>query len=192
LAIDWNFISQFEGGQRLEGYIPAGHGKSGVTIATGFDIGQRSVVDLERLPIPPSLTARLRPYALLTGAEATTALTRLPLTVMRADADAIDRATECSVYENLRRIYDAALTNDAALPTFDDLPDQAQTVIASVSYQYGELSERTPRFWRHITEQNWLGAIHELENFCDRYPSRRRQEAQRLRTVVSADPAPRV
>ena len=37
--IDWNFISEREGSRILTGYVPDAKGsKSGVTIATGFDL----------------------------------------------------------------------------------------------------------------------------------------------------------
>jgi hypothetical protein len=57
--INFDKLADFEGGQQLQGYIP-GHtlgvkndgdkvaGKSGVTIATGFDIGQWSISDLSQ------------------------------------------------------------------------------------------------------------------------------------------------
>ncbi len=38
--IDYKFLSDREGGRKLLGYVPHGGGsKSGVTIATGFDLG---------------------------------------------------------------------------------------------------------------------------------------------------------
>ncbi len=45
MAIDWDFISSLEGDQRLAGYVPAADvSESGVTIATGVDLGQRNDV----------------------------------------------------------------------------------------------------------------------------------------------------
>ena len=52
--IDWNFIQKQEG-NKLQGYVPEDAegnpiGKSGVTIAAGFDLGQRNSSDLKGLP----------------------------------------------------------------------------------------------------------------------------------------------
>ena len=46
--IDYSFLSELEGGSKINGYLPAvGVSKSGVTIATGFDLGQRNESDLK-------------------------------------------------------------------------------------------------------------------------------------------------
>ena len=39
--IDFNFISKLEGGRKTKGYVPDPEGsRSGVTIATGVDLGK--------------------------------------------------------------------------------------------------------------------------------------------------------
>jgi len=44
--IGYKFLSALEGGSRVVGYVPAvSVSKSGVTIATGFDLGQRRESD---------------------------------------------------------------------------------------------------------------------------------------------------
>jgi hypothetical protein len=54
--IDYSFLSDLEGGRTTIGYVPAAAvSKSGVTIATGFDLGQRSEADLKRLGLPANL-----------------------------------------------------------------------------------------------------------------------------------------
>lgn len=61
--IDYSFLSAREGGVRLDGYVPApADSKSGVTIATGFDLGQRDRADLSALGLPLSLIDKLAPY----------------------------------------------------------------------------------------------------------------------------------
>ena len=45
--IDFAFISSCEGGQRLKAYVPdPEHSESGVTLATGFDLGCRDIAAL--------------------------------------------------------------------------------------------------------------------------------------------------
>jgi hypothetical protein len=54
--IDYSFLSNLEGGCKTKGYVPAAKkSKSGVTIATGFDLGQRSESDLKLLKIDATL-----------------------------------------------------------------------------------------------------------------------------------------
>lgn len=49
-SIDYKFLSQLEGGSKTAGYVPAAAvSKSGVTIATGFDLGQRDEADLKKI-----------------------------------------------------------------------------------------------------------------------------------------------
>lgn len=67
---------------------------------------------------------------------------------------------------------------------FKDLPAQAQTVIASVSYQYGTLSTKAPKFWAEVIVQDWEAAIKILNKFGDKYPTRRKKEAALLKGAV--------
>ena len=154
--IDWRFISQLEGGQRLDGYVPDPSGsRSGVTIATGFDLGGRTPASLRQLlGANHSVTARLIPYAGLTGNAAVQALRANPLTITQAEADHIDRASKQQALNAVRAQYDRdvliANTNwppAQRLVNFDRLPGRAQTVIASVAFQYGTPWQRTPTFW---------------------------------------------
>lgn len=61
--IDYKFISDLEGGSEIFGYVPAADvSKSGVTIATGFDLGQREESDLKSLKLDSTLVKKLKPY----------------------------------------------------------------------------------------------------------------------------------
>jgi hypothetical protein len=67
---------------------------------------------------------------------------------------------------------------------FIDIPHQAQTVITSVSFQYGVgLNIRAPKFWKAVTSQNWVEATKLLKAFGDAYPTRRRKEAALLEKI---------
>ncbi len=62
LSIDHEFIGELEG-SRKKGYVPdPKNSKSGVTIATGFDLGARNIVDLRKLELPSDLITKLTPY----------------------------------------------------------------------------------------------------------------------------------
>jgi Bacterial toxin homologue of phage lysozyme, C-term len=61
--IDYKFIAEREGGRKTKGYVPAAVvSSSGVTVATGFDLGQRNESDLTRLKLSTFLVAKLKPY----------------------------------------------------------------------------------------------------------------------------------
>lgn len=185
-SIDWAFIAEQEGAGVTTGYVPNPTGSdSGVTIATGFDLGQRNESDLTNLGLSAALITKFRPYLGLRRQAAVTFLAQNPLTITQDEANEIDRLVRAQKVPILKERYRTAPGNTAGI-LFDDLPSQAQTVIASVSFQYGNLATRTPMFWAAVTAQNWVEAVRILRNFGDSYPSRRRREADLLDQVNRA------
>lgn len=179
-TIDFTFIARLEGGPATRGYVPdAANSRSGVTIATGFDLGQRHLADLQKLGLEAGLVQRLSPYLGLTGQQAVAKLAGLPLTLSAAEAEAIDEAFKLPFIERLATGYAKAGGGD-----FAALPAAAQTVIASVAFQYGDLASRTPNFWKQVVAHDWNAAYGNLQNFGDRYATRRRQEATLLHTLL--------
>ena len=181
-SIDWEFIAAREGGQRLTGYVVRiRNNRSGVTVATGVDLGQRSPADIDRLLIPEELKSTLKRYATKKGKEARAYLKSHPLILTKPEADAIDTVARESIAGSVRRYYDNAVTGRGELLIFEELPPEAQTVITSVAFQYGpNLKRSTPRFWESVTSQDWEKAVEELKSFGDRYGSRRAMEARLL------------
>ncbi len=180
--IDYRFLSDLEGGSRTTGYVPAvGISKSGVTIATGFDLGQRSENDLKSLKLDAFLVAKLKPYLGTKGTNAQALIKKTPLTITLIQAQAIDKAVKSAHVTQLKLKYDTAVGNKKK---FIDLPPQAQTVITSVSFQYGAgLNIRTPTFWKAVTSQDWPEAIKLLKTFGDSYPTRRKKEAALMEKI---------
>lgn len=178
-TINYDFIGQLEGGQQLQGYVPApDQSNSGVTIATGFDLGARNLADLQSLGISGTLLEQLTPYLGLKKQDAVRALEAMPLKITADDAKVIDRAVKAQSLARLESSYDAAIASSHS--PFASLPTQIQTVIASVSFQYGDLATSTPTFWKYVTSQDWGKAIAELKDFGDAYGPRRNLEAQLL------------
>ena len=186
MNIDWNFISDREGGSRKKGYIPMSNGEvldsSGVTIATGFDIGQYSENDLIKLGLPEDLINVLAPYCLACGIDAEEAMEiHGAPEITDTEAFVLDQASHARTVELLKKKY-----NDVAQCCFEALHPQIQTAIASVAFQYGTgLNRRTPMFWKQITEHDWEGAISNLNNFGDKYPTRRKLEAKLIESCMS-------
>jgi len=91
ININFRFISDRESGQRLTGYVPHAQGSnSGVTVATGVDIGQCDQNQINGWNIPATLKAKLLPYVKpLTGQSAQDLLDHQPLTITKDEADVL-------------------------------------------------------------------------------------------------------
>jgi len=178
--IDFTFISKLEGSSN-KGYVPDPKtSKSGVTIGAGFDIGQRTQAELKQA-FTGDLCKKLLPYADKIKQNACDVLAEYPLTVTTEEVDCINEFSHKNAQFNLIREWRAADT----YADFDALSSQCQTVIASVSFQYGSLRLKTPNFWRQVTSGDWQAACKNLRNFGDKYPSRRNKEADLLETWLS-------
>lgn len=177
--VDWKFIGDLEG-FRTSGYVPTDNegnplDSSGVTVATGFDIGQWSERDIRNLGLSEELTKKLLPYSGLKRKAAVTALQQFPLKITEEEALEINNAVKTDALNKLAQDWQKATGED-----FAELDPAKQTVVASVAFQYGDLPSRTPRFWKHVTSGKWGKAIEELRDFGDKYTTRRNKEADYL------------
>ena len=192
--IDWGFISDREGGQQLDGYVPAANdSNSGVTVGTGIDLGARSETDINNLDISDDLKTKLKPYASKQKKDAQDYLKDHPLPLTSDEATSLDKAVKKPIVDSLVKDYNAAV--DAANKKdgckrvyFEQLPRGVQTAIASTNFQYGSLSGPTPNYWKQVTEQRWQDASDNLKKFGDLYPTRRKLEASLLDEAIKAVP----
>ena len=169
--INWDFILEQEGFETT-GYVPdAENSKSGVTIASGFDLGARKESDLKGLP--EEIIELLKPFLGFTGVEASEIAPKLK--VSDDQAKIINEFAKSTELAKLKTKW-----QNATGTNFDDLPTEQATVLTSVAFQYGDLESRTPNFWKQTTGGDWVGAYKNLLNFGDRYTSRRLDEAQLL------------
>lgn len=183
--IDYKFLSDLEGGSKTQGYVPAaGVSKSGVTIATGFDLGQRKDADLTKLGLNIALVTKLKPYLGKKSKDAVEYLKKAPLTITAEQSKSIDKAVKASHVTSLKTKYFSSAHNTAK-KAFFDLPAEAQTVIASVSFQYGvNLNTAAPKFWKVASAQDWKESVKVLKAFGDAYPTRRKKEATLLGKIA--------
>ncbi|MGH6942764.1 MAG: pesticin C-terminus-like muramidase, partial [Geminicoccaceae bacterium] len=158
----------------LDGYVPR-RGKSGVTIGTGFDLGQRTAEDIDRLDLPQSFRDRLKPFAGMTRAQAIEALHRTPLRITKEEADLLDREARRDTINTIIQNYNRRSRFD-----FRDLPSAMQTVIASVGFQHGPSLRTVPRFLKFATAGDLPAMVGELRDFNNDYPDRRNREADYL------------
>jgi len=174
--INWNFIAAREG-FKLNGYVPdPQRSHSGVTIATGFDIGNATDEMMAGLPL--GIQKRFAAYRHLTGIPALHMLQTNPLSITSEQAVAIDAVIKKKLTDELEAKY-----NHDAEMDFDDLPPEAQTVIASVGFQYGDPWKDTPRFWSQAVKRDWEAMRRNLLNFGDKYSARRKVEAAYLTSL---------
>ncbi len=182
--IDFTFIEKLEG-YRLEGYVPdSKHSQSGVTIVSGFDLGQRSTAEIERA-FPSFLADKLKPYVGYKGIEAQNFLDSYPLSISAQEALLVNQHAK----ENVIKVLESSWQSCDTYCDFEYLGSIRQTVVASVAFQYGNLETRTPNFWQQVTIGDWtavLANLRNLRNFSDRYPTRRNKEANLLESWLKA------
>lgn len=190
-----------EGPRRTRGYIPARpgdfHGKasqdaarytaigaSGVTVATGCDLGQTDAPTLRAYGLEPAIVSQLLPYMGKKRGEAIALLQRLPLIVSPETAQAIDAAVRLGYLQRfVRPAYETA-----AGVCVDHLPDPAQAVVFSCCFQKGCAGVRRdwPILWGHFTRRDWMAAARELRHGFTQYAARRRMEGELLATMVAS------
>lgn len=211
--IDWALIERFEGASILKGYVPgagSGAGKSGVTIATGVDIGQLNNLDYFRSQgVAPELLAKLAPYVGLKGESAYMALAKRPLLITKEESDSLDNAAFRMNVEPWEEYYNKAckaFNKDA--PILAELPRGIATILANLCWAFGgRWGQRFPAANRFAVEQNWLALAKELwhwngvgttddqiNNKIAKYHLRRglllrrREEAKYLGSAINAAP----
>lgn len=182
LKIDWNFIKELEG-FKSKGYVPKdddGPIKSGVTIGAGFDIGQHSRRELEAYKFSDNLTCSLMYFINVTGIKAENLLEKHGLEL---GEELLDELVQKVNLKHANQIEDEYNSASKSLPFFM-LDGPKQTVIMSVGFQYGSLKRRCPKFFKLVTNHEWLSAVHELQDFGDAYPTRRNKEATLLLSSI--------
>ena len=204
MPVDIAFISAFlnregvEGPRQMVGYVPARPGNftgrpgqdperytaigaSGVTIATGCDLGQTDAVTLREYGVSQELIQELSPYIGLKTSAAIRKLAAAPLRLTPASAEELDHAVHAGY---LRRYVRPAYAHDAGI-SLDDLPPQAQAVIFSLCFQLGcgGVRRRAPLTWKLLCRQQWKNASFELITGFQNYALRRRIEDQLLKEL---------
>lgn len=179
--IDFEFISRLEGSRITKGYVPDISGsESGVTVATGVDLGQWNREQLKDIGVPENLLNKLEPYLGLERYNAANKLEEKPLKLTKEEAKILDKRIKNHFSEELIEHY-----NNYSDVKFKNLEPQKQTVVCSVAFQYGiYLNDATPNFWGQVTNQEWNKALANLREFGDDYDTRRNKEADLLEKAL--------
>ena len=192
--IDFDFIKDREGFE-TKGYVPDPEGsQSGVTIASGFDLGQKNLNDLKGLP--DHIIAKLKPFL---GFKLKSKYGKNDISnqVAKLGFNSLeDYAASLKITEDEARIINnfAKTTEteklikrwnkDSKIP-FKDLTKQQATVVASVAYQHGLGATTGYNFWKQTTGGDWGSAFKNLLDWDStgedsRYQPRKEEEAKYL------------
>jgi hypothetical protein len=187
-SVDRQFLTEREGSEQAM-YVPTDEkkqvlGQSGPTIGIGVDLGGKDVAYLKSLGLDPNLVTRLTPYLGRRGAAALDFVDRNPLALSDPELSALNSAVQDQELNRLAARYDAA----SKIGPFRNLPQNTQTAIASLYFQYGTHApeKAAPNYWRQITSGDWHGAYGNLQKFGDNHETRRHLEAELLRKDMDA------
>jgi hypothetical protein len=173
--VDVDFIRTLEG-TRCDAYVPMQKGvplgKSGVTIASGFDLGQRNETDLRVLGFPTTLIAKFKPYLGLKKWDAINYLRNNPLKITQTECNKIN---DIVFAKEIRGII-----NEVGEGTWEKLGLSLRTVLTSVQFQYGSARVKTPNFFKKVMSMDVNSVVKHLKNFGDKYTTRRLKEASYL------------
>ncbi|GHU12566.1 hypothetical protein FACS1894161_1060 [Spirochaetia bacterium] len=176
--IDLGFIcevlARFEGKAILRGYVPCIKGAwfpgdgdkgealgcSGVTVGTGVDLGQQSVVLLRLMGLPEILIEKLAPYCGRYKAIAIAFLNNNPLVLSPEEARLLDEAVHKHFIKQTSVLF--------GRERFEAAPKEAQAVAVSLHYQFGtprrSASPALEKAWNALREGNYGKAAAFLRN----------------------------
>jgi hypothetical protein len=198
--VEFTFIAKLEGDQWLRGYVPLKRtgmviGRSGMTVASGFDIGQRSAAELSSFGFPPALLAKLKPFAnqpfkgRTKEQVAATVATLGPVPILtKPEADLCDGAVFASILGDALANWNANAM--PGVPAFTQLPAGWQTVWLSRFYQEGPATHVAlgRRFRAEALQGQWAKAVATLKSYTE-YTARAKAEAALLEADLP--PAPK-
>lgn len=193
IDIDLDFLGELEG-YETKGYVPGKGKKSGVTIGIGIDLGQQSEKGLLDAGLTPDTVRKLKPYLGLKGDSARAKLKKHPLVL---DDETTKYITRNVINDNIDKLREKF--NKGSDTKFEDLTRAQQTVVFSVTHQYG--LDGAPKFFRKAQGGKWNAVKDELLNFVSKeaiargveaYPTRRKKEADFLSREEGREEVPRV
>jgi len=199
--IDYEYINsvlaKFEGRAYARAYIPCKGGTyyggaeplkgeplgaSGVTVATGVDLGQQSRSGLSDMGISEGTLNILQPYLGRQKQKAVDVLKEAPLTLTAKQVEEIDNAVHKHYIYNTARMF--------GWEKFITAPKQVQAVATSLHYQFGKPARNeSPCLklaWELMRSRDYKSAAVALMNTAgwskdhQQYMARRKQEAALL------------
>lgn len=175
--------ANYKGGPNPDRYQAMG--ASGVTIATGCDLGQTDAATLASYGLEDAICGIYAPYFGKKKDAAIQTLRKWPLVVTPDAARKTDEAVHGGY---LRRYTIPAYEKDSGL-SFASLPKGAQAAIASICFQKGVGGTRrgAPKTWKSLCEGNWKAACEELLYHFASYQLRRAWEGRQLALMLASE-----
>jgi hypothetical protein len=200
-AIDFQYIATLEGNQWLRGYVPFKRGgivagRSGMTVASGFDVGQWSLSQLGTMGFPSPLLDKLKPFANVNfksrdkSQVAAQVATLGPVPVLtKAEADLCDGRVFSAILGQAQKAWDTG--HSAGVPAFTALPAGWQTVWLSRYYQEGPATRVAlgKTFRAQALAGKWADAVTSLRSYTE-YGARAKAEANVLAAALPPAPSP--
>ena len=195
-TIDTAFITltleRFEGKGICRGYVPVDKdgnplGESGVTIATGLDLGQQTQKELAAMGLPATIINRFIPYLGARKKEALYILARSPLVLTREEVDLVDAAVHAKYTGETADMFGRA--------AFTAAPREVQAVAVSLHFQFGTpfrgSSPALGKAWESMRRGEYRHAAAQLREPLgwsashQRYMKRRQAEAVLLEKAAA-------
>ena len=162
--IDWDWIGNLEKKGVEIGYVPIDKrtgkivGTSGVTIATGVDLGTKDRKFFEDIGVSEGIILKLEPFFQLKGEEALKNAKKLEL--FASEVKELDTAIRKKYTNDVINAYE----KDSG-KNFEDLTSAQQTIIASVASQNGLERTTSYDFWDQVLNDEWDDAIANLRDW---------------------------
>lgn len=168
--IDWNYIRSKEGFREKTYVLPyLSFPNSGVTVATGFDLGSKNMKVLIDAGLTDYSKKRLEPFLGLKGKLAHEAHEQLgPVTLHITQLDALDKYGINNIIIAGIKIYNDDRSSFSK--PFSQLSKTRQTVLAYRFWHWGAYygnhgKEFQKKFWKKVIENNWREAAIQLRDF---------------------------
>lgn len=178
--VDTKFLYCHEGFTTC-GYVPIDDengqviGHSGVTIGAGIDLGTKKSSSF--VGLSSDIVQQLAPYFGLQKDDAACAIIQNPLRLKsREEATKTTNVIKMQILMSVQRRYDQ--DKKAGAKKFDSLPRGIRTAIVSVWFQFGS-PQKYPKFWGHVTKNEWEKAVNELRNFYSNPGDQKRGDLRR-------------
>ena len=166
IGINNGLLSQYEGGSQKKAYVPwsektAKGNSSGVTIGSGFDLGQRKRPDeLRAMGLPESLVQKFAPYLGKKRSDAVKFLRDHPLTLSEDETNILNRCILIDMGKKAIRHWDAEIDKQRKrwpnAPYFHEMNTDQQTIIFSRYYNEGQgWIKNHPDIHQSILRNDW-------------------------------------
>jgi hypothetical protein len=173
-------------------YPAAGHftaftamGASGVTIATGVDLGQTNLKTFtDTYRVDKDIAVLFNPYFGRKKDDALKALYIKRIDITKTEAEEIDNGVHGAYLDNVEHAYNASKPKFF----FAELPKEAQAAIFSLLYQNGCTGgkQKNPAAWAALVAADWAKASNLFINGeWPAYKDRRKQEGRLLAKITA-------